>query len=455
MVEDRLSLREMLADFLGQHGFEVVAAGSIAEGLEKYRSDEWHLVLLDLRLPDGSGLDFLQAVRKHSVSQPVVLMTAYGTIVDTVQAMKLGAVDFLQKPLDLASLLEVVRRAVEGARLQSEPLLFEEAFSQGRQLPLLVGHGERIRETAVLVQKIAPTDATVLFSGESGTGKELFARAVHLLSPRRNEPFVEVNCAAIPETLLENEFFGHAKGAYTGADSAARGKLELADGGTLFLDEIGEIPPSMQVKLLKAIEEKRFTPIGGSSPVAVDVRIVAATNRDLEAGVRSGSFREDLYFRLAQFPLRIPPLRERREDIVPLARHFVREAALRKGREVPVLAEAVQALLEAHPWPGNIRELKNAMERSVIMCERNVITVGDVFPAADYSQGRGIPLEELREKGLERCLRECSERLEGETMDRVLALTGGDRAAAADLLGLTADGLAVRLAALRERGKKP
>lgn len=450
IVEDRQSLREMLAEFLGQNEFQVETAASLAEGLEKFRNGTWHLLLLDLKLPDGSGLDLLQTVRRLSPSQPVILMTAYGTIADSVQAMRSGAVDFIQKPIDLSALLQLVRKSVEAARRHSEPLLYQEVFIRGYKLPLLVGVSEAMAQTALLVQKIAPTDATAFLIGESGTGKELFARTIHLLSGRRNAPFVEVNCAAIPETLMENEFFGHLRGAYTGADATSKGKFDLASGGTLFLDEIGEIPPSMQVKLLKALEEKRFTPIGGNHPVSVDLRIIAATNRNIEEEVRAGAFREDLYFRLAQFPIRIPPLRARRADILPLAEYFVREAAPRFGKTVPSLSEAARAALLEHDWPGNVRELKNTVERAVILGEGESLFPRDIFPSAHLAGASpaGIPVAELREKGLDACLRERLLRLERETIERVLTLAGGDLASAAECLRLAPDELS------RRRGEK-
>jgi transcriptional regulator with PAS, ATPase and Fis domain len=296
------------------------------------------------------------------------------------------------------------------------------------------------------VQRMAATDATILLLGESGTGKELFARTIHLLSPRAGGPFVEVNCAAIPETLMENELFGHVRGAYTGAESAVKGKFELASGGTLFLDEIGEMPVGVQAKLLKALEEKRVTPIGGHILIGVDVRIVVATNRDLEAAMGQERFRKDLYFRVAQFPVRIPPLRERREDIPPLADFFLREAAVRFGKAAPVLGEDALTAMAAYAWPGNVRELKNLVERAVIVDDDGRLSVADLFPGAvpEAADGTSVPLEEIRRAGLEAWLKAEAERLEVAALRRAWDAAAGDRRRAADLLGLPEKVLAAR-----------
>jgi transcriptional regulator with PAS, ATPase and Fis domain len=293
---------------------------------------------------------------------------------------------------------------------------------------------------------MAATDATILLLGESGTGKELFARTIHLLSPRAGGPFVEVNCAAIPETLMENELFGHVRGAYTGAESAVKGKFELASGGTLFLDEIGEMPVGVQAKLLKALEEKRITPIGGHFPIGVDVRIVVATNRDLEAAMGQERFRKDLYFRVAQFPVRIPPLRERREDIPPLAEFFLREAAARFGKPAPGLGDDALAAMTGYAWPGNVRELKNLVERAVIVDEDGRLSVSDVFPSAvpDRPAGQVVPLEEIRRDGLEAWLKAEAERLEAAALRRAWDAAAGDRRRAAELLGLPEKALSAR-----------
>jgi DNA-binding NtrC family response regulator len=308
---------------------------------------------------------------------PVIVMTAFGSIDEAVQAMKDGAHDFLQKPVDSNHLLLLVERALEQARLRTENVLLREEWSRRYGFPRILGESEVLKRAVGETQRVAQTEATVLLLGESGTGKELFARAVHHLSPRRDKPFVAINCAAIPETLIENELFGHERGAFTGANDRRQGKFELASGGTVFLDEIGELPLAVQGKLLRAIEEKVVDRIGGRAPVAVDVRVVAATNRDLKAAVDNGQFRGDLFFRLAVFPIEVP-LRERDEDIVLLARHFASAVGRElRGREAQLSPEAIVAL-QQHHWPGNVRELENAIERACIISDTLVLEPGDL-----------------------------------------------------------------------------
>jgi DNA-binding NtrC family response regulator len=326
-------------------------------------------VLTDLRMPNGSGLDVLRAARAADGDVPVIVMTGYGSVDEAVQAMKDGAHDFLQKPVDSNHLLLLVERALEQTRLRTENILLREEWSKRYGFPRIIGESEAIKRVVAETQRVAQTEATVLLLGESGTGKELFARAVHHLSNRRDKPFVAINCAAIPETLIENELFGHERGAFTGAGERRLGKFELASGGTVFLDEIGELPLAVQGKLLRAIEEKSVDRIGGRGPVPVDLRIVAATNRDLRRAVDRGEFRGDLFFRLAVFPIEIPPLRERGEDVVLLARHFAAQIGNElRGREA-LISDASIAALRMHRWPGNIRELENSIERACILAD--------------------------------------------------------------------------------------
>jgi DNA-binding NtrC family response regulator len=446
VVEDRMSHRRMLIEFLQEQGFQADPAATLAEAHERFHSTPYHLILLDLRLPEGSGMDLLRTVRQQQPSLPVIVMTAFGTIEDSVQAMKLGAVDFIQKPVQLDQLLLLIRRSIEIDRLRNEVLIYREEFQKHRKLPLLLSRNAGMAEVARQVQRMADTDATILLLGESGTGKELFARTIHLLSPRAAGPFVEVNCAAIPETLMENELFGHVRGAYTGADSAAKGKFELAGGGTLFLDEIGEMPVGIQAKLLKALEEKKITPIGGHFPVGVDVRIVVATNRNLETAMAQERFRKDLFYRVAQFPVRIPPLRERREDVPPLAEYFLREAAVRFGKPPPQLPEEALAALTAYGWPGNVRELKNLVERAVIVDDDGRLSPADLFPGAIAGPGDTveIDLDDIGRQGLEAWLQARQERLEEAVLRRAREAAGNDRRQAAERLGLTEKALAAK-----------
>ena len=378
LVEDKDSLRRVLRLTLENAGYSVAEAIDARAALNEIADSRHRLVLTDLRMPNGSGLDVLRAARAADPDVPVIVMTAFGSIDEAVQAMKDGAHDFLQKPVDSNHLLLLVERALEQARLRTENILLREEWSRRYGFPRILGESEVLKRAVGETQRVAQTEATVLLLGESGTGKELFARAVHYLSPRRNHPFVAINCAAIPETLIENELFGHERGAFTGASDRRQGKFELATGGTVFLDEIGELPVGVQGKLLRAIEEKVVDRIGGRAPVAVDVRVVAATNKDLKAAVDNGQFRGDLFFRLAVFPVEIPPLRERGDDITLLAEHFASEIGRElRGREAQLSHEAVVAVKQ-HPWPGNVRELKNAIERACIISDSLVLQPSDL-----------------------------------------------------------------------------
>jgi DNA-binding NtrC family response regulator len=378
LVEDKDSLRRVLRLTLENAGYSVSEASDASSALNEIATARHRLILTDLRMPHGSGLDVLRSARNADADVPVIVMTAFGSIDEAVQAMKDGAHDFLQKPVDSNHLLLLVERALEQARLRTENVLLREEWSRRYGFPRIVGESDALKRAVGETQRVAQTEATVLLLGESGTGKELFARAVHHLSSRRDKPFVAINCAAIPETLIENELFGHERGAFTGASDRRQGKFELAAGGTVFLDEIGELPLAVQGKLLRAIEEKVVDRIGGRAPVAVDVRVVAATNKDLKGAVENGEFRGDLFFRLAVFPIEIPPLRDRGDDIVLLARHFAAEIGKElRGREAQLSAEAELALRQ-HRWPGNVRELANAIERACILSDTMTLEARDL-----------------------------------------------------------------------------
>ncbi len=373
LVEDKDSLRAMLRLALETQGHVVIEARDQAEAVDALRSGRPGMVLSDLRLTEGDGFGVLRAAKELDPDLPVVVMTAYGSIQDAVAAMKEGALDFLAKPVEPDHLLLLVERALSQRRLLTENILLREELAQRRGAPQIVGDDPRLKQVIVAMQRAAASDATVLIEGESGTGKELFARAVHALSPRSDGPFVAINCAAIPETLLETELFGHEKGAFTGASQRKPGKFELAHRGTLFLDEIGDLPLTLQAKILRALEEKQFERVGGTTLLHVDVRVVAATNRNLKAAVAARQYREDLYFRLSVFPITIPPLRERPGDIPLLARYFVERFSRELQRKVLVLApDAVDALLR-YPWRGNVRELQNCIERAAILTEGDTI----------------------------------------------------------------------------------
>ncbi len=377
LVEDKQSLRRVLRLTLENAGYSVTEAEDAKAALNEIAAGPHKLVLTDLRMPNGSGLDVLRAARAADGSIPVIVMTAFGSIDEAVQAMKDGAHDFLQKPVDSNHLLLLVERALEQERLRSENLLLREEWSRRYGFPRIIGESEVMKRSVAETQRVAQTEATVLLLGESGTGKELFALAVHHLSGRRDKPFVAINCAAIPETLIENELFGHERGAFTGATDRRLGKFELASGGTVFLDEIGELPLAVQGKLLRVIEEKVVDRIGGRAPVPVDVRVVAATNKDLKAAVEAGEFRGDLFFRLAVFPLEIPPLRERGNDVELLATQFAARLGKElRGREA-TLSDAAIAVLRTHRWPGNVRELENAIERACILSDTLLLEPDD------------------------------------------------------------------------------
>src|SRR5437764_1214276 len=366
LVEDKDSLRAMLRHALEAQGHAVVEARDQREAEAALQGGRPGLVLSDLRLPEGDGFGVLRAAKEFDPEMPVVVMTAFGSIQDAVAAMKEGALDFLAKPVDPDHLLLMVERALAQRRMANENVLLKQELASRRGAPQIIGEDARLKQVSVMLQRAAATDATVLIEGESGTGKELFARALHVLSPRADGPFVAINCAAIPENLLETELFGYEKGAFTGAAARKPGKFELAHRGTLFLDEIGDLPFPLQAKILRALEERRFERVGGTASVQVDVRLVAATNRGLKAAVAARRFREDLYFRLSVFPITVPPLRDRQGDIPVLARYFVDRFCRDLKKKPLVISPEALEHLQAYRWPGNVRELQNCIERAVI-----------------------------------------------------------------------------------------
>ncbi len=379
LVEDKESLRSVLRKTLEAEGFGVDEAPDGGAALEKIRRDRFAVVLTDLRLPSASGHEVLKAAVAADPEVPVILMTAYGTIRDAVSAMKAGAYDYLEKPVDTDHLLALVKRALDHRSLRHENTLLKERFSRELEIPEILGDSPALNRSLDQVRKVAPTDATVLLLGESGSGKELFARAVHHLSGRKTHSFFPINCAAIPENLLESELFGYEKGAFTGAAGTKKGKFEIADKGTMFLDEIGDLTLALQGKVLRVIEQRQFERVGGTETRSVDIRLVAATNKDLKSLVAQGAFRQDLYFRLSVFPITVPPLRERVDDIPILARHFLKKfsAEQKKRGPVTVSPETIRALC-AYAWPGNVRELENTIERALILGDGNPIRPEDL-----------------------------------------------------------------------------
>ncbi|HUC76849.1 MAG TPA: sigma-54 dependent transcriptional regulator [Vicinamibacterales bacterium] len=455
LVEDKDSLRAMLRHALEAQGHAVIEARDQAEAAQALRSTPPDVVLSDLRLPDGDGLGVLRASKELDPELPVIVMTAFGSIQDAVAAMKEGALDFLAKPVDPDHLLLLVERALAQRRLATENILLKEELAQRRGAPQIVGDDAKLKQVTLALHRAAATDTTVLLEGESGTGKELFARALHALSPRADGPFVAINCAAIPETLLETELFGHEKGAFTGASARKPGKFELAHRGTLFLDEIGDLPLLLQAKILRALEEKRFERVGGTSPIQVDVRVVAATNRNLKAAVAARQYREDLYFRLSVFPITIPPLRDRSEDIPKLARYFIEKYCRDLNKKALALSLAAEQEMRAYPWPGNVRELQNCIERAVILAEGETI-----HPHHLHLSFRGAPAPTLTEADaspwskidLSGTLADATRRTVAEVERRKLEQAlkeGGNPGRAAELLQISFKALVVKL---REHG---
>ncbi len=442
LVEDRESLRAMLAETLAREGYRVEPVASGDEAVRRLAEGRrYALVLTDLKLPGADGLAVLDAALASDPALPVVVLTGFGTVETAVAAMKKGAADFLSKPVDIDLLLLLVARHVSARRAAvARALLAEEAGLSG--MPAILGSSPALADALERIRRAAASDVTVLLTGESGTGKELFARAVHALSARATGPFVAVNVAALPEGLVENELFGHERGAYTGASERRAGRFELADGGTLFLDEIAELPLPAQAKLLRAVEERTFLRVGGTTHVSVDVRIVAATNRDLLARVRAGAFREDLYYRLDVFPVRLPPLRARREDVPALACEFARRVARERKEKEPELSPAALAKLQAHDWPGNVRELRNVVERAVLLASGGTIRPADLVLGAPGDPQAALP-------SLEGTLDEAAERWrragEAARIRKALDETGGDRSAAAEALGVPLRRLSQRM----------
>jgi DNA-binding NtrC family response regulator len=388
VVEDRNTLRRMLVRSLEQEGYTVEAAADGEVAIDMLSAAPFDLVLTDLKLPGASGIDVLESSRGSQPTTPVVVMTGYGTVEAAVEAMKLGAIDFLEKPVEIDDLLVLVQSLVGG---------IAESFSLSPEGgPTIVGRHPRTRAAVRLAERVAPTESTVLLTGESGTGKELFSRAIHALSPRRSGPFVAVNCAAIPEALLENELFGHEKGAFTGAHRRQSGRFEQAKNGTLLLDEIGELSLAVQSKVLRVLDERTFERVGGGQTLKADVRLIAATNRSLQSMVERGEFRSDLYFRLEVFPIELPPLRERPTDVPLIARYLLERIADRHGGEPLRLTADAEALLETQPWPGNVRQLGNLLERAFILADGTTVTGADLDGLLSES-GRRDELERLRQ----------------------------------------------------------
>jgi DNA-binding NtrC family response regulator len=436
VVEDEAKLRRVIELQLQAAGYDVDLASSAEEAVRL--ADRASLVVTDLRLLGMDGLELLRLLRRQDENLPVIVMTAFGSVELAVEAMKLGATDFLPKPFSLDHLLTVIQKALEVRALRDENRSLREELGRRYTFDNIVGRSPAMREIFATILRVAPTRATVLLAGESGVGKDLIARAIHYHSPRRDRPFVKINCTAIPENLMESELFGFEKGAFTGAVASKPGKFELADTGTAFLDEIGDVPGPVQVKLLRVLQDREIERLGSNKTRQIDVRIIAATNRDLRAALEEGTFREDLYYRLNVVPINIPPLRERKEDIPFLAEHFVRKLSAETGSTAKAISEAaIRKLMEYH-WPGNVRELENVIERSLVLCSRTTLEPEDikleaspraVKPATGNFLPEGYTLEEYEQALIREALRRAN----------------GNKSQAARLLGLTRNALRYRL----------
>jgi DNA-binding NtrC family response regulator len=438
IVEDEAKMRRLLELNLGEDGFTTFSAGDAESGLKLLRENSVDLVLTDLKLPGMSGLEFLQAVKRQNAALPVVVMTAFGSVETAVEAMKGGASDYVLKPFSLAEMRMVIHKELDVRNLREENRSLREALGKRYAYPNIVARSPKMQEVLATVERVAPTNSTVLLGGESGVGKDLIARAIHEKSRRASGPFIKINSTAIPESLLESELFGFEKGAFTGAVASKPGKFELADKGTLFLDEIGDVPPATQVKLLRVLQEREFERLGGTRTVKVDVRLVAATNRDLRAALEQGTFREDLYYRLNVVPIDIAPLRERKEDIPDLVNLFISRFAEDSRKPVEgVSREAMQILVNYH-WPGNVRELQNIIERACALAKGSVLTPADIHldvrPSKTANGAVGFLPDGMT-----------LEQWEDEMVQEALRRANGNKSQAARLLGLSRNALRYRL----------
>src|SRR5712672_2320105 len=445
IVEDEAKMRRLLELNLADDGFSTLSAGDAETGLKLLRENTVDLVLTDLKLPGMNGLEFLQGVKRQNAALPVVVMTAFGTVETAVEAMKTGASDYVLKPFSLGEMRMVIRKELDVRDLREENRSLREALGKRYQHPNVVARSTRMQEVLATVDRVAPTNSTVLLGGESGVGKDLIARAIHEKSRRASGPFIKINSTAIPENLLESELFGYEKGAFSGAAGTKQGKFELADKGMLFLDEIGDVPAAIQVKLLRVLQDREFERLGGTKTHKVDVRLIAATNRDLRAALEEGTFREDLYYRLNVVPIDIPPLRERKEDIPALANFFLERYARESAKPVVgITSEAMKKMMDYH-WPGNVRELQNIIERGVTLSSGTTLDGADIHldtiqgktAAASSSSGdqflpEGMTLEQWEDNMIREALRRAN----------------GNKSQAARLLGLSRNALRYRLSKL-------
>ncbi len=448
VIDDEVNAAAALETLLREDGYDVSRANDARAGLLLVEKNDPDVVLTDLRMPGMDGLDLLARIKEVRPETLVILMTAYGTVKTAVRAMKLGAEDYLGKPIDVEELEVVLEKVIEKKKLLDETRVLRERLDHKYRLENLVGESPEMLAAFKTIRQVATTSSSVLLLGESGSGKELFAQALHQNSPRKSKPFVKVACAALPETLLESELFGHEKGSFTGALYTRAGRFEMANGGTLFLDEIGDVSPTVQVKLLRFLEEREFERVGGNRTFHVDVRIVTATHRDLEKKLADGSFREDLYYRLNVIEVHIPPLRQRGGDILLLAHHFLKKYTEANRKEVHGISDEAIGLLLRHPWPGNVRELENAMERAVVLSSEPVLQPFH-FPTL-----RPTSVETVKESGAVniRIPGSTLAEIEREAILRTIESAGGSTSKAADVLQISARKIQYKLKEYQQRG---
>jgi DNA-binding NtrC family response regulator len=435
VIDDEPLMRVTIRDALTAEGYKVVTAETGRKGLDLFRNNQTDILITDLKLPDMDGIQILKEVKTRNPEAQVIVITAYGSVDSAVTAMKEGASDYLTKPFSMDELLLIAKRLVRIKQLEEENLLLRKKVEERYGLEGLVGKSPQMLKIYDLIETVSQTDTTVLINGESGTGKELVANAIHLRSLRKNGPFIKVNCAALPETLLESELFGHEKGAFTGAIKQRKGRFEMADGGTLFLDEIGDISPVVQVRLLRVLQERQFERVGGNETLSVDVRLICATQRDLKEEIRKGSFREDLYYRLNVVPMHLPPLRERREDILLLSDHFMNKFSQKMGKEITGLSEEAKTILLKYTFPGNIRELENMLERAIALIKGKIIQAYDL---PEEVCGQTSPVRDVCEKIRgSKPLASAVSLFEKEYIQSVLEKTKGKKGQAAEILGIS------------------
>ncbi|MCJ7554223.1 MAG: sigma-54 dependent transcriptional regulator [Ignavibacteriaceae bacterium] len=432
IIDDEESQRNVLSGYLQKKGFKIFSASSGSAGVELAKNNMIDIVLSDYKMPDKTGLEVLEEVKRINPEMSFVILTAYGTVENAVKAMRLGAYDYISKPVDLDELDLLIERIIETKNLRSEIKLLRTQLFDKFKIDSIISNSPKMEEVLSVSSRAADSKATILITGESGTGKEVLARAIHFISSRKNQPFIPVNIPALPETLLESELFGHEKGAFTGAEKLKKGRFELADKGTIFLDEIGDVPINLQVTLLRVLQEQKIERLGGTENINIDVRIITATHQNLEEKIKEGTFREDLFYRLNIVSINIPPLRERREDILPLIEYFITSYAKENSREkVEISKEAVDLLLK-YNYPGNVRELENIIERAVVLCRDNIITLNDIADSV-----KGLKKESMLAQSDTETLIEQVERLEKKLIFDALSKSNGNQTLAAKMLGLT------------------